>query len=257
MSAATRIALFVPCFVDQFRPSAAVAAVRVLERLGYRVRVASGLYCCGQPPTNAGLEREGQTLTARFVEAHAIDTASPIVVLSGSCAMHVRTHAAHSAHVEAGADVAARTIEFTAFLHDIVGLPALAAIAPTLTTRAALHIGCHALRGLDLATPSERVRPPANKLAAVLSVVHGLELVPLTRPDECCGFGGTFALGEPDLSVKMGRDRLRDIRYAKVSALITSDLSCTLHLGAIADANRAPVPMWHVAEVMAGMASHP
>lgn len=256
MPAATNVSLFVPCFVDQFRPSAAVAAVRLLERLGYRVSVVPGVYCCGQPPTNAGLRREGRTLTARFVEAHAIDADTPIVVLSGSCAHHVRTHAAQCG-ARLGEDVAMRTIEFTAFLHDVVGLSALAALAPTFATRAALHIGCHALRGLNLATPSERMLPPSNQLADLLSVVHGLELVPLARPDECCGFGGTFAIGESDVSVKMGRDRLRDARRANVTALITTDLSCTLHLGAIADANGEPLPMWHVAEVLAGTAKLP
>lgn len=240
------VALFVPCFVDQFRPAAAVAAVQLLERLGWRVHVAMSARCCGQPPTNAGYAREGAELLTRFVEAHQreVPVAAPLVVLSGSCALHLQTHTAGA--------LRRPVYEFTAFLHDVAGIEAITALAPRCDARVAVHIGCHALRGLALATPSERALPPMNKVTALLAAVADLEVVPLTRADECCGFGGTFAIGESALSVKMGRDRLRDVRAAHADAVVTTDLSCALHLESVAAATGAPLPMWHLAEVLAG-----
>lgn len=243
------VVLFVPCFVDQFQPSAARSAVAVLERLGCRVHVAASASCCGQPPTNAGYHDDGAALLSRFEQAHVREVPgdAPIVVLSGSCAQHVRAHTTHEG-------LRRRVQEFTAFLHDEIGLPALAALDATCRARVAVHIGCHALRGLGLAVPSERgpgsTVAPRNLVTAVLAQVHGLEVAPLTRPDECCGFGGTFALGQPELSTRMGSDRLRDMRHAKAEAVVTTDLSCALHLRAVAEANGAPLPMWHVAEVL-------
>lgn len=240
------VALFVPCFVDQFHPTAGVAAVEVLERLGWRVQVAAGAACCGQPPTNAGYHDAGDRLLRAFEAAHRREVPAdlPIVVLSGSCAFHLRTHLANEG-------TRARVHEFTAFLHDVAGLDAVASLGASTNARVAVHIGCHALRGLGLATPSERAGPAVDKVGAVLAQVRDLEIAPLARADECCGFGGTFATGEPDVSVKMGRDRLRDLQVARAEAVVTTDLSCGLHLRSVADAAGAPLPIWHVAELLA------
>lgn len=240
------VVLFVPCFVDQFHPAAGVAAVDVLERLGWRVHVAAGAACCGQPPTNAGYHDAGDRLLRAFERAHQCEVPAelPIVVLSGSCAYHLRTHLASE-------DARARVHEFTAFLHDVAGLDAVASLGASTNARVAVHIGCHALRGLGLAAPSERAASALDKVGAVLAQVRGLDIAPLVRPDECCGFGGTFALGEPEVSVKIGRDRLRDMRTARAAAVVTTDLSCGLHLQSIAEAEGSPIAIWHVAELLA------
>ena len=241
----TRVALFVPCFVDQLFPQAAVAALRVLERLGLEVAVPEGAPCCGQPLANAGFEREGERPLARVVETYA--PYERVVVLSGSCAAHLRAHA--------GGGVGARVVEFCAFLHDEVGLAAVSTLGAELPRRAGLHVGCHALRGLGLARPSELQVPPFDKVRALLGAVRGLTVAELTRPDECCGFGGTFAVSEPAVSAKMGRDRLRDYRAAGAELVVSTDLSCLMHLGALARRDGAPLPMLHVAEVLAGAAA--
>jgi L-lactate dehydrogenase complex protein LldE len=240
------VALFVPCFVDQFHPAAGIAAVEVLERLSWRVHVAAGAACCGQPPTNAGYHDAGDRLLRAFEIAHRREVSAewPIVVLSGSCSYHLRTHLANEG-------TRTRVHEFTAFLHDVAGLDAVASLGASTNARVAVHIGCHALRGLGLAGPSERARPALDKVGAVLAQVRGLEVAPLARADECCGFGGTFAVGEPDVAVKMGRDRLRDMRAARAAAVVTTDPSCGLHLQSVADADGAPLPIWHVAELLA------
>ncbi|MEP7383403.1 MAG: (Fe-S)-binding protein [Gemmatimonadota bacterium] len=249
-----RVALFVPCFVDQLAPAAAIAALEVLERLGLEVEVPDGAPCCGQPPANAGFATAGEPALRAFVETFA--TGRHVVVLSGSCALHVRAHA--GALGADGRRVAERTMEFCAFLHDVVGLERVAALNVALEARVALHIGCHALRGLGLATPTERMLPAHNVVRSLLETVRGLSFATLDRADECCGFGGSFSVGEEAVSTRMGRDRWRDVREAGASALISTDVSCLMHLRGIDRGDRGDggaMPVWHVAEVLAGRAA--
>ena len=250
-------ALFVPCYVDQFYPHVAIAALTVLERLGVHVDVPEGAACCGQPSANAGFARQGQSTLDRFVDVYA--PYERIIVLSGSCAVHVKHHAsevvAHRGKSDrAGARVAERTTEFCTFLHDEIGVARLAELGLSFEKRVALHIGCHGLRGLGLAKPSEIQERPFDKVRALLGAVRGLSLVELSRPDECCGFGGTFAVGEPAISVKMGRDRLRDVTSHGAQAVVSTDMSCLMHLDGLARRERLGLPMFHVAELLAGTA---
>jgi L-lactate dehydrogenase complex protein LldE len=107
------------------------------------------------------------------------------------------------------------------------------------------------LRGLGLAKPSELQGPPFNKVRALLETVQGLTFAEMARPDECCGFGGTFAVSEVAISAKMGRDRLRDYARAEVDAVVSTDMSCLMHLGGLSRRAGADLPMLHVAEVLA------
>ena len=243
-------ALFVPCYIDQLYPKVAIDALTVLERLGVRVEVPDSAACCGQPLANAGFARDGTPAMRRFVDTYA--TYDRIVVLSGSCAMHVRLHAGETAEPsDAGARVASRTTEFCAYLHDEVGLDAVAALGATFARRVAVHIGCHALRGLGLARPSEIQAPHFDKVRALLGTVRGIELTEPSRQDECCGFGGTFAVAEPAISVKMGRDRLRDYSRSGATTIVSTDVSCLMHLGGLARRDGADCTTMHVAEVLA------
>ena len=255
-----KTALFVPCYVDQFYPQVAIAALTVLERLGVDVEVPEGAACCGQPSANAGYARDGQSTLNRFVETYA--EYERVIVLSGSCAMHVKLHAgevvAHGGKADsAGARVAERTTEFCAFLHDDVGVGRLASLNAHFDQKVAVHIGCHSLRGLGMAKPSELRTQPFDKVRAILGKVRGLEFVELSRPDECCGFGGTFSMDEPDVSTKMGRDRLRDYRLHHATAVVSPDMSCLMHLQGLARREQLGVPMYHVAEILAGAAGVP
>src|SRR5258705_2894833 len=223
---ASSVALFVPCYVDQFFPHVAIAALTVLERLGVSVDAPEGAACCGQPSANAGFAREGHSTLARFVDVYA--PYERIIVLSGSCALHVKQHAgevgAHGGLADAaGAGVAGRTTELCTYLHDEIGVDWITGLGATYQGRVAVHIGCHALRGLGLAKPSELQVRPFDKVRALLGAVRGLEIAELARPDECCGFGGTFAVSEPAVSTKMGRDRLRDITTHGAQAVVSTD----------------------------------
>ena len=254
---ASSVALFVPCYVDQFFPRVAIAALTVLERLGVQVDVPEGAACCGQPAANAGFARDGHSTIARFVDVYA--PYERIIVLSGSCAVHVKQHAgevaAHGHRIDAaGAGVADRTTEFCSYLHDELGVDGIAGLGATYNGCVSVHIGCHALRGLGLAKPSELQVRPFDKVRALLGAVRGLEIAELARPDECCGFGGTFAVGEPAVSTKMGRDKLRDVTTHGAQAVVSTDMSCLMHLDGLARRERMRLPMYHVAEVLAGTA---
>lgn len=260
------VALFVPCFVDQLYPDVAVAALRVLERLGVSVTVRDGAICCGQPMANAGFVQQAGPVLAQWTRTFA--DVSQVVVLSGSCAAHVRAHApaGSPAHRHATAERDAppsdsrlgtdgnrttpRVVEFTEFLHDTVGAEALSSLGATYPRRVAIHVGCHALRSLGVARPSELQLPPMSKVESVLSAAKGISFASLERADECCGFGGTFSLSEPAVSTKMGRDRWRDIAGSGAEAVVSTDMSCLMHLRSVYG-GQPELPMLHVAEVLA------
>jgi len=244
----TSVALFVPCYIDQLYPRMGVAALQLLERLGLDVVVPAGAACCGQPPANAGFERQGALALRRLVSTFA--QCERIVVPSGSCALHIRSHAGSVG--TAGAQVAARTVELTTFLHDEVGLEAVAELGVGFPHRVALHIGCHGLRGLGLACPTELQGPRFDKARALLETVGGITFATLQRADECCGFGGTFAVTEAAVSSRMGHDRLRDLDGSGAEALVSTDASCLMHLDGLARRAGLALPMLHVAEVLAG-----
>ncbi len=249
----SRVALFIPCFVDQLAPRVGIAALELLERLGLDVEVPEGAACCGQPAANAGFERQGAGALRRLVEVFA--EYERIVVPSGSCTAHIRAHAG-SLGAE-GARVAERTVELTTFLHDDLGPEAVAALGAAFPRRVALHIGCHALRGLGVARASELQVPAFDKLRALLERVEGISFADVRRPDECCGFGGTFSVAEPAVSTRMGQDRLRDFAATGADVVVSTDVSCLLHLDGLARRAGMVLPMLHVAEVLAGSHSVP
>ncbi len=249
----TKVALFVPCFVDQLYPGAAIATLQLLERLGLEVVVPDGAACCGQPAANAGFERQGAGALGSFVDTFA--EYERIVVPSGSCTLHICSHA--GALGPAAALVAERTVELTAFLHDEIGPARVAALGAVFPHRVALHVGCHGLRGLGLARPTELQRPPFDKARALLETVAGISFAELRRPDECCGFGGTFAVTEPAVSSKMGRDRLRDFGASGADVVVSTDVSCLMHLEGLARRAGPRLPMLYLAEVLAGTAAVP
>lgn len=135
------------------------------------------------------------------------------------------------------------TYELSEFIAGPLGMPRLTGAFPH---RVAMHLGCHAQRGLRLGGSTELGEPIGGPMHSLLTGLDGLTMVPLDRRDECCGFGGSFAVGEPDVSVAMGRDRIRDCEAHGAEVLVSSDVSCLLHLSAIAPALRA----LHIAELL-------
>jgi L-lactate dehydrogenase complex protein LldE len=242
-----RVALFVPCYVDQLFPQVALAAVRVLEKHGVEVVFPEEQTCCGQPMANAGCDEDAAPLARRFVEIFRGYDA--VVCPSGSCTSMVRNHYAglvggHPAYAE----VRQRTYELCEFLVDVAGVKALDG---AYAHKVGLHQSCHGLRELHLGVPSERMLPRTSKVGALLASLRGIELVPLARADECCGFGGTFAVAEEAVSCLMGKDRLADHVRAGAEIVTGTDVSCLMHLDGLARREKVPLRFRHVAEVIA------
>jgi L-lactate dehydrogenase complex protein LldE len=242
-----RVALFVPCFVDQFAPHVAHAAVRVLERAGCEVDYDPEQTCCGQPFLNLGAAREAARLArahvARFAGAEAI------VCPGASCVATVRERFAELG-VEEGGRERARTFELGEFLVRELGVVDLGAAFPH---RVALLQSCHGLRELGLGRPSESAAPVGEPgpTEALLRAVRGLELVAQDR-DECCGFGGAFSVELPEVSVRMGRARLRAFAASGAAYVTATDASCLLHLDAIRRRDGTGPRAIHLAELLAG-----
>jgi L-lactate dehydrogenase complex protein LldE len=240
-----RVGLFVPCHVDQLWPEVGLAALALLERAGVDVEFPSAQTCCGQALLSAGGRAEARALAARCVRV--FDGYDAVVAPSASCTAMLRVHAPHLVGGAEAAALAARSYELCEFLHEVLR------VSPThaFPHRVALHAGCHALRELRLGRPSEGGTAGEDPVRALLTGLRGIELVPLAR-DECCGFGGVFSVVEPELSCRMGLDRLDDQRAARAEVVTSSDPSCLLHLAALARRHARDVHILHVAQILAG-----
>ena len=231
-----RVALFVPCYIDQFYPQVAIATLELLEKLGCDVAVPRNQTCCGQPMANSGFARLSGGCDQNFAQNFA--GFDYIVSPSGSCVLHVKEHN-HLLH--------GQIFELCEFLTDILHVDSLQAHFPH---RVGLHQSCHGQRGLRLSSMSELNEPAFSKVEYLLGMVTGLELSKPNRPDECCGFGGTFCVTEEAVSVKMGKDRVREQLDNDVEFITGGDVSCLMHMEGILRRQKSPVQVKHIAEIL-------
>ena len=243
-----RVGLFIPCYVDQLYPRVGMATVELLERLGVEVDFPAAQTCCGQPMANTGCTDDARPLARRFVDI--FEPYEHVVCPSGSCVAMVRNHYEHYfAHGDKRYErVRARTFELCEFVHDVLGPDR---VGGRFAHRVGLHQSCHGLRELRLARSSETVGPGFGKVRGLLEKLDGIELVPLSRPDECCGFGGTFAVGEEAISCMMGRYRVRDHEQAGAEITAANDMSCLMHMEGLIRRDGKPLRVMHVAEILA------
>jgi L-lactate dehydrogenase complex protein LldE len=240
-----KIGLFIPCYVNQFFPNVAVSTLQLLENLGCVVHYPVRQTCCGQPMANSGYSHLTGGCDDLFVELFS--EFDHIVCPSGSCVLHIKQHLKSERHEAAAAHIRSRVYELTEFLTDILNVQSLPAVFPH---RVGVHQSCHGQRGLHLAQMSELVEPAFSKVEKVLQMVSGLELVPLQRKDECCGFGGTFCVFEEAVSVKMGRDRVEDHLQCGVEFITGTDVSCLMHLDGIIRREKREIQICHIAEIL-------
>jgi L-lactate dehydrogenase complex protein LldE len=242
-----RVALFITCFNDTLFPRVGQATVQLLERLGVEVDFPSAQTCCGQMHFNSGYRAECVPLVARFVDAFAGYDA--VVTPSPSCASMVRhyhpTVAALAERRGSGSDLRGRVAEtvprvyeLCEFLTDVLGVTDVGA---AFARRVAFHPTCHSRRLLGIGDRPERL----------LRAVRGLRLVDLPRAEECCGFGGTFSVKNPDTSTAMGDDKVRDVLDTGAPVLTAADTSCLLHIGGRLSRLGADVRVMHLAEILA------
>lgn len=237
-----RVSLFVTCLVDQLWPSVGVSTVAVLRAAGCQVDFDPRQTCCGQPAFNTGYRHDARRLATRFIEVFESHAPDAIVCPSGSCTAMVRHFpelladtGSWAARAEA---VAARTHELSSFLVNALGC---ADVGATYRGRIAWHDACHGLRELGI----------SSEPRTLLRHVRGAEIVELPDADLCCGFGGTFSVKHPEVSVAMADAKLGAIRQANLRALVSGDTSCLMHLGGRLARQGSTVRTVHLAEVLA------
>jgi L-lactate dehydrogenase complex protein LldE len=241
------VALFIPCYVDQLYPNVGVATLRLLERHGVRVEYPLDQTCCGQPMANSGCADDAAPLAAKFLRLFR--GYEYVVAPSGSCVSMVRNHYDQFLAGQPGFDhLKTSTFELCEFLVDVLKIPRIEGRFPH---KVGLHQSCHGLRELRLGSGSERRIAPFNKVRSLLAGLEGIELVELSRPDECCGFGGTFSVAEEAVSCMMGKDRVADHERAGAEVLTAIDMSCLMHLDGLIRRAAKPMKVMHVAELMA------
>jgi L-lactate dehydrogenase complex protein LldE len=230
-----RVALFITCLADTLFPEVGKATVGVLERLGIEVVFPAEQTCCGQMHANSGYPGEATLLARRFVEIFAPHDA--VVTPSGSCAAQVREH---MPGLLGGDDlgVPARTWELSQFLTGVLGIEA---VGSTYEGTVAYHPTCHSLRLLRVGDAPLRL----------LRAVPGVELVDLPEAEECCGFGGTFAVKNADVSAAMLDEKLAAIVASGADCICACDSSCLMHIGGGLRRRGLAVSPLHLAEILA------
>jgi L-lactate dehydrogenase complex protein LldE len=239
-----RVALFVTCLVDLYRPSVGFAAIKLLEGAGCTVEVPPVQTCCGQPAYNTG-----DRATARDLARSVIDAFGGydyVVAPSGSCGGMIAHHypglfGDSDPHYRGKAEaLAAKTHELVSFLTDVLGIEDVKARYDGVVT---YHDSCSGLRELGIRDQPRRL----------LGSVEGLTLKELVDRDVCCGFGGTFCVKYPDISVRMVSDKAADVVQTGADTLLAGDMGCLLNMAGRLKREGAAVKVRHVAEVLAGM----
>ncbi len=238
-----RVALMVTCVNDAMFPDTGKAVVSLLSRLGVDVDFPERQTCCAQPMVNTGYLDEAVPLVRNFVDA--FEGYDAIVTPSGSCAGSVRhqhgmvaRRSGDTALAQAVERTSPVTYELSEFLVDVLRVADVGAYFPHSV---AYHPTCHSLRMLRIGDRPRRL----------LQNVRGLRLMELPSAEECCGFGGTFAMKNADTSVAMGSDKARHVRDSGAEVLVAGDNSCLMHIGGILSRQRAGVRVMHLAEILA------
>jgi L-lactate dehydrogenase complex protein LldE len=251
-----RVALFITCLADALLPRIGQATVALLERLGHEVVFPAAQTCCGQMHINTGYQREALPLVRHHVEVFAPYEA--IVAPSGSCVGCVRHQHADLARrhgdlirrrgddglAERAEAVAARTYELSEFLVDVLGVEDVGAYFPHRVT---YHPTCHSLRMLRV----------GDRPLRLLRHVRGIDLVELPDADQCCGFGGTFAVKNADVSTAMLADKMRHVQSTGAEVVTAGDGSCLMHIGGGLSRLRVGTRTIHLAEILAATEGTP
>ena len=241
-----RVGLFIPCYVDQFFPRVGIATVQLLERFDIVVDFPQAQTCCGQPMANTGCTDDAAPLAVKFFEIFR-DYAY-VICPSGSCTSMVRHHYDEFLADRPGfGELKQRVYELCEFLTDVLKIDHIAGHFPH---KVGIHQSCHGLRELRLASSSELAVESFSKVRPLLQGLDGIEISELARPDECCGFGGTFAVNEEAVSCMMGNDRIHDHEAAGTEVLTGVDMSCLMHLEGLIRRQQKPIRVMHVAELL-------
>lgn len=239
-----RVGLFIPCYIDQFYPQVAVATLELLERLNCEVFFPLHQTCCGQPMANSGFAGMTKGCDKNFVKNFS--EVDYIVSPSGSCVLHIKEHL-HDANESRALYIRKHIYELTEFMVDILKVEYLWSRFPH---KVGLHVSCHGQRGLHVSSMSELAVPAFSKPEKLLNMVKDIQIMLPERWDECCGFGGTFCVFEEAVSVKMGKDRIKEHEANHVEYITAIDVSCLMHLEGILKRQKSDTQVKHIAEIL-------
>ncbi len=243
-----KVALFIPCYVDAFYAEVGIATLELLERFGVEVDYPLNQTCCGQVVANAGEQEDAAPVEALFVEN--FKGYEYIVGPTGSCTHHIRLHLDAIPQTDEVRKVRTRCYELVEFLHDVLKVEEFP--WAEFPHKVGLHTSCSTLRSLRHASMSELVEPEFSKPLALLSKVKGISFAQPKRPDECCGFGGTFSVFEEPVSAKMGYDKVKDHVEAGAEYIVSADSSCMMHQQGCAKRLGLDLKFIHIAQILNG-----
>ncbi len=242
-----KIGLFVPCYVDALYPEVGIATYKLLKHLNFDVAYPEKQTCCGQPMANAGFEQMSTPLAEKYDDM--FKDFDYVVAPSASCAAFVRVfHPRLLKGTNHPCLASPKTVDIVEFLHDIVKVQNLPGSFPHVVS---VHNSCHGVRELGLSSPSEQHLPKFNKIIDLLKLKQGITVKEPERKDECCGFGGMFAVEEPDVSIRMGQDKIERHMATGAEFVTGPDSSCLMHMAGIAKKEGKPIKFVHVAEILA------
>lgn len=234
-----RVQIFIPCFIDQLYPQTAFNMVKVLEKACCEVSYNTNQTCCGQPAFNAGFWDEAREVCTKFIKD--FDNADYIVCPSASCVGFVRNYYGklfdNSSYHNQVKDLNSRIFEFTEFLTEVLHIENYGA---ELNATATYHDSCAALRECKIKTGPRKL----------LAEVKGLQLVEMDEVETCCGFGGSFAIKYEGISIGMADQKVKNALATKATYIISTDISCLMHLDGYIKKNDLPIKTMHIADVL-------
>lgn len=240
--------LFVTCIIDQLYPEVGVSVVRVLRQAGVDVDFPEGQTCCGQPLYNSGYTSQARRLAERTLDA--LSGSEHVVVPSGSCGAMMRVFyldlfADDPEMLDRAMDLSRRVYEFTEFLVDVVGFEPDAAGATEGGATVAYHPSCHLLREMEVRDAPQRL----------LDAKPGVSRAELPDAEQCCGFGGTFAVKYPHISEEMLADKVAAATASGADTLTACDMGCLMHIGGAVSRQNLPLRVRHIAQILDGEAN--
>lgn len=246
-----KVGYFVPCYVDALAPEAAISTYKLLKRFDIDVQYIEKTACCGLPLYDMGyqkkacaMEKDVATIFAAF---------DYVVIPSGICTDQFRTLFETEALTEETKKVRNSIYDVVEFLHDVLKVDSLP--WAHFPHKVALHNGCHSLRYLRHARPTELMEPNFSKTEDLLKLVDGIEVAYADRRDECCGFGGTFSVWDKSCSGQMGLDKVSDYERNQLQYVTSADFSCLLHQQCIANKHGINIKTYYISEILNGDAA--
>lgn len=246
-----KVGFFVPCYLDAIYPQAAISTYELLKKLDLDVEFMENGACCSLPEHDMGYLERACTIEKGFISQLAGKSYDYVVVPSGICTGQFRNHLTGVEQTDEVRHFRETVYDPVEFLHDILKISELPG-KPRFPRRVALHHGCHSLRYLHEARPTELMIKPFDKCADLLNLVEGIEVGYATRRDECCGFGGAFTVWDASCSGQQGRDKVSDYTENGFKYVTSQDMSCLLHQQTIAWKNGLDLKMFYITEILNG-----